>query len=321
MNHHLASLLTLAFLLLTTRSALAQEPDTRFPLFAYLTGKPTPLMMTYTPSQLDPRAEANQRKLATSSIRADLAALRPTFDGLILYGYHESCTPRILAVAKDLKFRAVVLAIWDPKSTVEVDGVAALAQQYQNDFALGVLVGNEGITFKRYELEDLTIAASRLRGKLPKTVPISTSETPVGYKFEAVVSFGDFLAPNFHPVFDRPHFDAEKAALWAREQAVDLARKGKRPVLLKESGFPHAGKDIYTPVGQKAFWDAYLKPGLLARTADGSGAWVFYGIAFDAFDMPWKSQESKLPIEQYWGLFSNKRVAYPALSAWQAQQR
>ena len=85
------------------------EPDKRFPLFAYFTGSPSPTLMTYTPSQLDPRQEANQRKLATSSIRADLAALRPTFDGLILYGYHEACTPRILAVARDLKFRAVIL--------------------------------------------------------------------------------------------------------------------------------------------------------------------------------------------------------------------
>ena len=144
-------------------------------------------MMTYTPSELDPRQEANQRKLATSSIRADLAVLRPAFDGLVLYGYHEACTPRILAVAKDLKFRAVILAIWDPKSAAEVDGVAELVRQHEKDFALGVLVGNEGITFKRYEIEDLTIAGNRLRA-LPSSIPISTSETPVGYKFDAVVS-------------------------------------------------------------------------------------------------------------------------------------
>jgi exo-beta-1,3-glucanase (GH17 family) len=300
-------------------TADAQEPDTRFPLFAYLTGKPTPLMMTYTPSQLDPRQEANQRKLATSSIRADLAVLRPTFDGLILYGYNESCTPRILAVAKDLKFRAVVLAIWDPKSAAEVDGVAELVRQHEKDFALGVLVGNEGITFNRYEIDDLTIAGNRLRSKLPKSVPISTSETPVGYKFDAVVSFGDFLAPNFHPVFDRPGFDAEKAALWAREQAIDLAKKAKRPVILKESGFPHGGKEGYTPATQKAFWEAYLKPGLIARPTEQ--AWVHYGIAFDAFDLPWKTQASGLAIEQYWGLYSNKREPFPALSAWQALRK
>src|SRR5579864_9758387 len=105
---------------------------------------PAPALITYAPSQLDPRQEVNQRRLATSSIRADLEALRPAFDGLILYGYHEACTPRILAVAKDLKYRAILLGIWDPKSTAEVDGVAELVRHFHKDFALGVLVGNEG---------------------------------------------------------------------------------------------------------------------------------------------------------------------------------
>jgi exo-beta-1,3-glucanase (GH17 family) len=307
----------LAFVLIPFR-ALGQEPDSRFPLFAYLTGKPAPLMMTYTPSQLDPRQEVNQRLLKTSSIRADLTALRPTFDGLALYGYHEACTPRVLAVAKELNYRAVILAIWDPNSAAETDGVAELARQYEKDFALGILVGNEGITFKRYELEDLTIAAHRLRKKLPKTVALSTSEPLVGYKSDFVVSFGDFLAPNIHPVFDRQQLDADKAAAWARTEALALAKRAQKPVLLKETGFPHAGKDIYTPATQKAFWAAYLKPGLFTRSDDAPHTWAFHGIAFDAFDLPWKSQASKLEIERSWGLFSNKREPYPALSAWQA---
>ena len=134
----------LVFLLLLMscrQSGLAAEPDKRYPLFAALTAYDSPTLVTYTPSQLDPRQEINQRKLATSSIRLDLEALRPAFDGLVLYGYHEACTPRILAVARALRFRVVLLAIWDPKSAAEADGVADLAQQYKNDFALGILVG------------------------------------------------------------------------------------------------------------------------------------------------------------------------------------
>src|SRR5207253_8409805 len=99
-------------------------PDNRFPLFAYLTATPTPSMIAYVPSELDPRQDGNNRRLATSSIRADLAALRPAFDGLVLYGYHESATPRIVAIAKDLKYKAVLLAVWDPKSAAELDGIA-----------------------------------------------------------------------------------------------------------------------------------------------------------------------------------------------------
>lgn len=311
-----ASAFCLPFLFL---SALAgPEPDNRLPFFTFLTGSPAPLLVTYTPSQLDPRQELNQRKLTTSSIRADLAALRPGFDGLVLYGYHEACTPRILAVAKDLKFRAVLLAIWDPKSATEVDGVAELVRQYEKDFALGVLVGNEGITFKRYEAEDLTIAAARLRGKIPKSVAISTSEPLVGYKQAFVREFGDFLAPNIHPVFDKPQLGAAEAAAWTREQAVGLAAQTKKPVLLKETGFPHGGKPEYTPDTQKAFWSAYLKPGLLERLAGTPNGWCYFGVAFDAFDMPWKTQETGLQIERYWGLFSEKREVMPAFDVWRA---
>ncbi len=292
----------------------AAEPDKRFPLFAYLTGKSAALV-TYTPSQLDPRQEANQRRLATSSMRADLEALRPAFDGLVLYGYHEACTPRILAVARELKFRAILLAIWDPKSAVEADGVAALVRQFGDDFALGVLVGNEGITFKRYEADDVRFAAARLRQQLPKSVPIGTSEPLAAYASPFPREFGDFLAPNIHPVFDRPQLGPAEAAAWARDEAAQLAVRAKKPVILKETGFPHDGKPAYTPQSQKAFWAAYLKPGTLQRPADG--IWCFHGVAFEAFDLPWKSEESKLTIEKSWGLLSPRREAYPALAVWQ----
>jgi exo-beta-1,3-glucanase (GH17 family) len=312
------AVLIAALFLLPAHARAASEPDTRFPFFAYLTGRGDPTMVTYTPSQLDPRQDVNQRRLATSSIRADLEALRPAFDGLVLYGYHEACTPRIIAVAKDLKFRAVLLAVWDPKSAAEADGIAGLARQYENDFALAVLVGNEGITFRRYEPEDLTIAAARLRGKLPKTVPLSTSEPLAGYQLNAVREFGDFLAPNIHPVFDRPQLGPAEAAAWAREQAAALARRLKKPVVLKETGFPHGGKQAYTPETQKAFWTAYLEPGTLAPPTDTGQAWVYYGVGFEAFDMPWKSEESRLEVERSWGLLSAKREPYPALAVWRA---
>jgi exo-beta-1,3-glucanase (GH17 family) len=306
--------LLVTLLALAAAPARADEPDKRFPLFDYLTGKPTPALVTYTPSQLDPRQEANQRRLATSSIRADLEALRPAFDGLVLYGYHEAVTPRVVAVARELKFRAVLLALWDPKSAAEADGVVELVRQFGDDFALGVLVGNEGITFKRYEPDDVKFAAARLRSKLPKTVPLGTSEPLAAYGSAFVREFGDFLAPNIHPAFDRPTLAAADAAAWARDEAAKLAAKVKRPVILKETGLPHAGK-AYTPDSQKAFWSAYLKPGVLSRTA---GTWVFHGVAFEAFDLPWKSEESRLEIEKSWGLLSPKREAYPAFAVWQA---
>jgi exo-beta-1,3-glucanase (GH17 family) len=307
----------LALSLLLVAGPVARAAD--FPLFTYLTGEPAAAMIAYVPSELDPRQEANNRRLATSSIKADLAALRPAFDGLVLYGYHEAATPRIVAVAKELKFRAVLLGVWDPKSAAELDGVAALARQHEADFALGVLVGNEGVNFKRYEPADLTIALARLKPALPKSVAVGTSEPLVQYKEAFARDFGDFLAPNIHPVFDRKDLPPAAAAAWAREEAMKLARQTKRPVLLKETGMPHAGTHggvRYTPAMQREFWEAYLKPGRVAK-ADGV-AWVFHGVAFEAFDLAWKAAESKLEIEASWGLLSPKRVPHPAFAVWKA---
>ena len=291
----------------------AQGEKSKFPLFAYLTGTPTARIITYTPSRLDPRNEANQHTLKSSDIRADLEALRPIFDGLILYGYNEACTPRILALAKSLKYRAVILGVWDIKSHNELMGAISIANEYRGSMAVGLLIGNEGINFGRYEQEDLAIALETARAKLAPNIPIATSEPLGRYDKDFVRSFGDFLAPNIHPVFDRPDKSPEEAAAWAREEALKLAKTSGKPVLLKETGFPHDGKPAYTAESQRAFWSCYIKPGVVVRNGAN---WVFYGVAFEAFDLPWKSEASGLTIEKSWGLFSQDRKPYPAAMAW-----
>lgn len=294
---------------------LGSEP-VEFPLFSHFTGTPTPAMVGYSPSELDPRFDANHSRLTTDSIRADLKALRPVFDGLVLYGYHEKSTPRVVAVAKELKFRGLLLGIWDPKSPREVEGVASLVRQFRNDFALGVVIGNEGLTFHRYEAKDLARAAQQLRSKISRMIPLTTSEPLSGYTSAFVREFGDFLAPNIHPVWDRPDLPPPEAAKWVREQAARLARESQKPVLVKETGFPHGGKEGFTPQTQKAFWEAYLAPGVVARLPELPGIWVFHGVAFEAFDLPWKAEATNMLMERSWGLFSTGRQGYPAFSAW-----
>ncbi|WP_165227359.1 exo-beta-1,3-glucanase [Aquisphaera insulae] len=315
MRCRVALVLPILLVALSSRTA-ADEP----PLYAYLGGTPAASMVGYTPSELDPRQEANQKKLATSSIRADLEALRPAFDGLVLYGYNEGCTPRIVGLAVELKFRAVLLAIWDPKSAAELDGVAELARLYEKDLALGVIVGNEGLTFGRYEPDDLALAARRLRKTLPGAVPIGTSE-PLGAYAKGewkLTSYGDFLAPNVHPAFDRKELGPAEAAAWVRGEAISLAARSGKPVIVKETGFPHAGREGFTPETQAAFWAAYLAPGRVARppAASSPTARVFHGVAFESFDLPWKSEASGLVIEQSWGLLSARRRPYPAFGVW-----
>ncbi|WP_425614916.1 hypothetical protein NA78x_004800 [Anatilimnocola sp. NA78] len=315
LNIRRAAIIAFALTCFFASSVSAQhKTDNSYPLFSYLTSKETPgKMICYTPAELDPRSEANQGKLLTSSIRADLTALRPAFDGLVLYGYHEQCTPRIVAVARELKYRGLLLAIWNPKSMAEVDGVAALAKQYDGVFNMGVLVGNEGITFKRYELEDLAIAEARLRKSLPQNVPVSTSEPLHGYQIDTILKFGDFLCPNIHPVFDRKDLPADRAAAWTREEAAKIAKKTGKPVIVKETGFPHAGGPLYSPTSQSEFWHHYTQASLVAEAGE---SWACHSVGFEAFDLPWKAIESKLEIEKSWGLMSPDRKPHAAFRVW-----
>lgn len=313
------SLLIIAAAITCNAVAMGDEPGGEkdsFALLEYLSADPSPRMIAYTPLGLDPRVASNNEAHKTSEFRKDLAALRPAFDGLILYGYHPASTPRILAIAKELKFRAVIVGIWQPKSVAEVDGAAALVNQFHDDLAMGVLVGNEGVIFNRYETDDVRFAAARLRKQIPATVAVSTSEPLVGYQQEFFQTFGDFLAPNIHPVFDRKDLGPAAAAEWAREQATALAKKAGKPVVLKETGFPHAGRDGFTPQSQASFWRSYTEPGLLTKPKSGS-PWVYFGVAFEAYDLPWKSEASGLPIEKSWGMLSTERKPYPAFEVWQ----
>ena len=100
-----------------------------------------------------------------------------------------------------------------------------------------------------------------------------------------------------------------------------MAQKAKKPIFVKETGFPHGGKPKYTLESQLEFWTSYLKKGILVRKGDSDLSWVFHGVAFEGFDLHWKAQESGMEIEKSWGFFSNKREPYSALSAWKSVRK
>lgn len=245
--------------------------------------------------------------------------LRAGFDGLVLYGYDVRLTPSIVAEAIAEEYQAILLGIWNPRSEEELDGSASLVKTYSRNIALAVCLGNEGITFNRYALTDLILAAKHLATALGPHhhVPVCTSEPLGQYAQPALRTFGDFLAPNIHPVFDRPGLTPEGAAHWTREQALRLAQRTQKPILVKETGFPHAGKAIYTPDSQKRFWQTYRMGTHFVRLSDHPPIWISYVAAFEAFDQPWKAQQSLLPIEQFWGLLDQTRTpSSQAFSLW-----
>lgn len=296
------------------------------PFLTYLASTAAPAtLIAYNPSGYDPRRPLPADGYPAEEIRADLAALRPGFDGLVLYAYQPGLTPVIVAAAADLGYRAVLLGIWDPKSAVERDGVARLARQYGHRLALAVVIGNEGINDNRYDLADLRAAADDLTHRLAAGdhLPVTTSEPAGDYGWAPLRAFGDFLAPNIHPALDRHDLAPDAAAAWVRRKALAIGRAADRPVLVKETGAPHGGAPSFSVESQRGFWAAYTGPGLIAladSSADSSARSpaprVSFAAAFEAFDAPWKAETLASPLEGQWGLLSVERTPYPAFMVW-----
>jgi exo-beta-1,3-glucanase (GH17 family) len=296
----------------------APSPPT-FAFFSYLqSGKPTPALVAYSPTNYDPRP-GKQRKVPTAaSLQEDLKALRPAFDGLILYGYDRQVTPIILAEAERQEYRAVLLGIWNPKSKRELEDTAELVKRYHKKLALAVSLGNEGLAFNRYTMEDLKRAETQLQRLLgPEAqVPLCTSEPLAEWAQRPLREFGSFLAVNVHPVYDKPDLGPVDAAAWARGRARAIAELAGKPVLVKETGFPNGGNKKFSPTAQRQFWEAYLEKGILEKTKGRAKTWVSFAAAFEAYSLPWKAEETGLPVEGYWGLMNPTREPFPAFEVW-----
>jgi exo-beta-1,3-glucanase (GH17 family) len=288
--------------------------------FTYLAGPSArPSLIAFSPTHHDPRPGANHLVPSRQSLAEDLGALRPAFDGLILYGYDKETTPVILAEARREGYRAVLLGIWDPTSRDELEGTAELVHNYQDKLTLAICVGNEGIAFDRYTLNDVRKAIGLIRELLGRDsqVPVCTSEPIDEYIDGNLRQVGDFLCPNIHTVFEHREKNAADAVRWVHRLALSLAEGGQKPVLVKETGFPHGGDDHFTPEVQQSFWSAYLKAGRLAHSPSDPRVWVSYAAAFEAFDLHWKAEQSNLAVEALWGVLTPDRTPYPAFLVWQ----
>jgi exo-beta-1,3-glucanase (GH17 family) len=301
-----------------TPVAARGQADSAF--FRYLsTAKPAPALVAFNPSGFDPRRPPSASPYPEAELRQDLAALRPAFDGLVLYSYREDVTPGIVKVAAELGYRAILLGLWDPKDEAEIAGLARLIEAWHDKLALGLVVGNEGIIDNRYTYDDLDAAVRRLRALSPASarVPFTTSEPSGDYGLERLRRFGAFLAPNIHPAIDQNALAPAAAARWVSRQAATLARVAGKPVLIKETGVPSGGGAGFTPERQQEFWRAYLEGGRIVPTGV---TWLSHAAAFEAFDAPWKAEKTETPFEGRWGLLRSDRQPYPAFEVWRRRE-
>jgi len=264
--------------------------------------------MAYTPSEF--RVLHGKPVPATGkSIAEDLRVLRAhKLDGLITYSVANGLG-EVVELARKAGFRAIILGIWSPTDNNEVAAAVALARQYPQ-LVRAIVVGNEGLFWKRYTYQDVQKTIAQIRRDVPQ-VAITTSEPMVSY-LGSPASLGcegqDFLLPNIHPVFES--WFNPQSVTQATEFVVDIGKRlyrlCKKFVLIKETGIPSEPSSAgYSAAAQRAFWQDLM----LEMRAEPHVSTAL----FEAFDAPWKIDEMARDSgrrderEAAWGWFTSSR--------------
>jgi exo-beta-1,3-glucanase (GH17 family) len=245
------------------------------------------------------------------SIRADLSTLRPKFDGLITYGAIHGAES-IAAVAAALKFRALIIGVWNPADDAELAAAMTAARRYPQ-LVLGLSLGNEMLFSHRIDAASLAAWLARVRRQLPG-IPLATTEPfHIYHQGEVAPLLGqlDFFLVNAHPVF-QPWFvkasDAT-AAQFVVNVLAELAPLACGPILVKETGEPTAPAGAgFSETRQASFYRELRAH--LAPNAERAFAY------FAAFDAPWRAYDAIAvpgaaaavhPEEAHWGLYDAER--------------
>jgi exo-beta-1,3-glucanase (GH17 family) len=246
-----------------------------------------------------------------AGIRADLTVLRERFDSLITYDAVHGAE-QIPAIATALRFRALIIGVWNPRDEAQLRAASEAARRYPR-LVVGVSLGNELLFAHRSDPAALGALIARVRAQLPQT-PLSISEPfHIFYQDSAAPLLGrlDFLLANVHPVFQPWFRDApgENAAQFVADVVTKLAEVYCGPILVKETGVPTAPASAgYGEARQAVFYR------LLRERMPPTGGRAF--AYFAAFDAPWRAYDAIAvpgappavhPEEAHWGLYDAER--------------
>jgi exo-beta-1,3-glucanase (GH17 family) len=276
--------------------------------------------VAYEPTSL---AVVNGRVTAAdpASIHADLAVLRRKFDGLITYDAVHG-NQALPAIAASLKFRALIIGVWDPLDEAQLGAAIEAAHRFP-ELVAGLSLGNELLFSRRMDVPQLAARIAQLRQQLPAT-PLSTTEpfhVYAGLEHEAAGSrlLGqlDFLLVNVHPVFQPWFHDASDAtaAQFVVNVLRDLTDLACGPILVKETGVPTAPASGGFSLERQASFYRELRSRLPPSSTRAFAYFAAFDApwrAFDALAVPGDTAAGVHPEEAHWGLYDAQRRPKPA---------
>lgn len=268
--------------------------------------------IAYQPTELKV-INGRPTQASRASIAEDLRVLRPTFDGLITYGSH-SGGEFIADVAASLKYKAVVVGIWNIRDSKEVANAVA-AWRRNPTLVVGVSFGNEVVLGKREDYATLAAQLKNFRAAYPE-LPVATTEpfhlwTDSGSS--PVLKQMDFMLVNVHPIFQSWFKEKgdDVAAQFVVNVGRELTAKFCGPVLIKETGIPTAPVENGFNANRQA---SFYKELQLRLPPTRKLAFAY----FSAFDASWRvaddhPTEGFHPEEAHFGLYSEDRKPKPVL--------
>jgi len=246
-----------------------------------------------------------------TEIRKDLQLLYDTgFRGVITYAC-DGTLVHVPRIAREIGFQGVILGVYlGYTDRVQVENAKSMAE-----YVDGYCVGNEALELTRQHLLPIPCNLTYLNATMNEirantSKPVTTSEPGDHYLVDVNVpastlrKLGDWLLPNyaFYPFWQTyPSVGREPAA--AADLVVDYyndlsALEPNKTILIKETGYPSAGKPVCNETSQTEFFR------LLHNTS------VNFAY-FEAFDQPWKTWAS---VEPHWGLFKSDRTPKEVVS-------
>lgn len=252
-------------------------------------------------------------KADATSIREDLKALRPKFDGLITYTAVNGAQA-IPGIAASLGYRAIIIGVWNPFDDSEINAALEQARRYPQLVA-GLSLGNEVLFSGKHELPELAAAVAALHRRVPQ-LPLSTTEPFHLFdtdRAKPLLSQLDFLLPIVHPVFQswfRTAPDAN-AAQFVVNVVNNLALRFCGLILVKEVGEPTAPAALGFSAQRQAGFFAELRKQFPQQRMKGFAY-------FSAFDAPWRAYDELAGVKQaggpgpheeeaHWGLYDADR--------------
>ena len=245
-----------------------------------------PPAIAYQPRGFSPGSE--YATSARTQITQELKQLHELgFQSLVTYG-SRGAMGSIPGMARAQGFVGmVIMGIWDIFSVEEWDNAVA-----QREFVDGYCLGNEGLFFLRYTVEELEEKMSELRHATGK--PVTTGEPIDSYLSgpdrEWLWKHSDWIFPNTHPFWGgKKHF--QEAVDWVLARADYLEATTGKKIILKETGLPSETPHPQSEEMQKAFFNTLKSTGIKF-------------VYFEAFDQPWKHEMFNQPeAEGHWGLY------------------